>query len=153
MERLIADRPDVLVSDIGMPEEDGSSLIRRVRASRQEQGGDTPAVALTAYARGEDRMNAVVAGFQHHVAKPVEPAELITMIASLARRRRLFLLAPADPQWSERKLGRTRKERPSATPWLALGLHARDALQATEIPVLPCSSKIKSTWTPPRPKS
>ncbi len=85
-ERLVAERPDVLVSDVGMPEEDGFSLIRRVRALGPEQGGDTPAVALTAYARAEDRMNAVAAGFQHHVAKPVEPGELITMVASLAQK-------------------------------------------------------------------
>jgi signal transduction histidine kinase/DNA-binding response OmpR family regulator len=86
MDRLMSHRPDVLVSDIGMPGEDGLSLIRRVRALPPERGGNIPAVALTAYARAEDRMNAVVAGFQHHVAKPVEPAELITMVASLGRR-------------------------------------------------------------------
>ena len=71
-----------------MPDEDGFALMRRVRALPPEQGGDTPAVALTAYARAEDRMNAVMAGFQHHVAKPVEPAELITMVASLGTKRR-----------------------------------------------------------------
>jgi CheY-like chemotaxis protein len=74
------------VSDIGMPREDGYSLIRAVRALGPQRGGDTPAVALTAYARAEDRMKAVMAGFQHHVSKPVEPAELITMVASLAKR-------------------------------------------------------------------
>ena len=78
----------MLVSDIGMPGEDGYSLIRRVRALGPEDGGDTPAVALTAYARAEDRVKAVMAGFQHHVAKPVEPAELITMVASLCKRPR-----------------------------------------------------------------
>ncbi len=87
MERLVTDRPDVLVSDIGMPEEDGYALMRRVRALSPEQGGQTPAVALTAYARAEDRMNAVAAGFQHHVAKPVEAAELIAMVASLGRQK------------------------------------------------------------------
>lgn len=81
-----SERPDILVSDIGMPGEDGYSLIRRVRALDSNQGGNTPAVALTAYARAEDRMKAVVAGFQHHVVKPVEPAELITMVAALAKR-------------------------------------------------------------------
>ena len=87
-ERLQSERPEVLVSDVGMPGEDGYSLIRRVRALGLERGGDTPAVALTAYARAEDRVKAVMAGFQHHVAKPVEPAELIAMIASLSRRPR-----------------------------------------------------------------
>ena len=77
---------DVLVSDIGMPEEDGYALIRQVRALGAEQGGAIPAVALTAYARAEDRMKAVLAGFQMHGTKPVEPAELLTMVASLAGR-------------------------------------------------------------------
>jgi CheY-like chemotaxis protein len=86
-DQLRADRPDVLVSDIGMPNEDGYSLIRRVRSLLPQDGGDTPAIALTAYARPEDRMKAVLAGFEQHVVKPVEPAELITMIASLIRRR------------------------------------------------------------------
>ena len=76
-------RPDVLVSDIGMPVEDGYALLRRVRALGPAAGGDVPAVALTAYARAEDRMQAVLAGYAHHVAKPIEPAELITMVASL----------------------------------------------------------------------
>jgi CheY-like chemotaxis protein len=88
LDLLRADRPDVLVSDIGMPGEDGYALIARVRALPGEQGGDTPAVALTAYARAEDRMRAMVAGFQHHVVKPVEPAELVTLVAMLAGRLR-----------------------------------------------------------------
>lgn len=79
-------RPHVLVSDIGMPSEDGYSLIRRLRELPAEQGGATPAVALTAYARADDRVNVVLAGFQHHLSKPVEPAELIAIVASLARR-------------------------------------------------------------------
>ena len=78
--------PDVLVSDIGMPDQDGYALIQRVRALGAEHGGHVPALALTAYARAEDRMKAVLAGFQMHVAKPVEGAELLTMIASLAGR-------------------------------------------------------------------
>jgi PAS domain S-box-containing protein len=79
-------RADVLISDIEMPGEDGFSLIRRVRQLPAEQGGDIPAAALTAYARPEDRMRALVAGFQIHLPKPVEPAELITVVASLAAR-------------------------------------------------------------------
>ena len=88
LERMRADRPDVLVSDIGMPGEDGYALIRRVRALPPDAGGRTPAVALTAYARAEDRMKAMLAGFQHHVVKPVEPEELITLVAILAGRGR-----------------------------------------------------------------
>jgi len=74
---------DVLLSDIGMPGEDGYSLIKRVRALGRASGGDIPAIALTAYARGEDRIKAVAAGFQMHIAKPVEPAELVAMIAGV----------------------------------------------------------------------
>lgn len=84
LELLKSIRPQILVSDVGMPGEDGYTLIRRVRALPPEQGGDTPAIALTAYARAEDRMKAVMAGFQQHVVKPVEPAELITLVGILA---------------------------------------------------------------------
>ena len=78
-------RPDVLLSDIGMPGEDGYELIRQVRALPAERGGRTPAAALTAFARGEDRRRALLAGFQMHVAKPVDIQELATVVASLAR--------------------------------------------------------------------
>lgn len=80
---LQAYRPDVLVSDIGMPGEDGYALMRRVRAMDPERNGDIPAVALTAYARGEDRIKAVRAGFHVHAAKPLDPAELISAVANL----------------------------------------------------------------------
>ncbi|MBD2004529.1 PAS domain-containing protein [Trichocoleus sp. FACHB-40] len=76
--------PDVLLSDIGMPEEDGYSLIRKVRSLSLERGGSIKAVALTAYAREEDQERAISAGFQMHVAKPVEPAELVAAVSSLA---------------------------------------------------------------------
>ncbi len=79
-------KADVLVSDIGMPGEDGYSLIRKVRALSAEQGGQIPAVALTAYARAEDRTKAIAQGFQMHIPKPVEPTELATVVASLAGR-------------------------------------------------------------------
>ena len=78
-------RPAVLVSDIGMPGEDGYDLIRKVRALPAERGGRTPAVALTAYAGAEDRARAFLAGYQVHVPKPVEPKELMGVVASLAR--------------------------------------------------------------------
>jgi PAS domain S-box-containing protein len=79
---------DVLISDIGMPEEDGYELIRKVRELPEELGGDVPAVALTAYARAEDRLKVLRSGYQMHVAKPVELAELIAVVASLAGRHR-----------------------------------------------------------------
>ena len=74
---------DVLVCDIGMPEEDGYSLIRKVRALAPERGGYIPAVALTAYARVEDRLKVLSSGFQMHVPKPVEPAELVAIMATM----------------------------------------------------------------------
>lgn len=76
--------PDVLVSDIGMPGEDGYSLIRRVRDLAPDRGGRVPAVALTAYVKPEDRMRALAAGFQTHVPKPVDPDELALVVARLA---------------------------------------------------------------------
>lgn len=74
--------PDILVSDIGMPEEDGLSLMRRIRLRAPTAGGMVPAVALTAYARGEDRALALRAGFNSHVSKPIDPGEIIAVIAS-----------------------------------------------------------------------
>ncbi len=79
-------RPDVLLSDIEMPNESGYDLIRQVRALPREEGGATPAAALTAYARASDRTQALRAGFQMYVPKPVEPSELIAVIANLAAR-------------------------------------------------------------------
>jgi PAS domain S-box-containing protein len=79
-------RPSLLVSDIGMPEEDGYTLIGKLRALGPERGGGIPAVALTAYARSEDRMRALASGFQVHVPKPIEADELVVVIASLAGR-------------------------------------------------------------------
>lgn len=83
--QVVTARPDVIISDIGMPEEDGYSFIRRVRKLAADAGGRTPAAALTAYARAEDRRQAMQAGFEMHVPKPVEPAELVTVVATLAR--------------------------------------------------------------------
>ncbi len=80
-------RPDVLLSDIEMPNENGYDLLRQVRALPPEEGGNTPASALTAYARVTDRTRVLRAGFQLHVPKPVEPSELIAVIANLAARR------------------------------------------------------------------
>jgi CheY-like chemotaxis protein len=77
---------DLLVSDIGMPEEDGYTMIQRIRSFTPESGGRIPAIALTAYSRASDRIRALEVGFQMHVPKPVEPAELMMVIASLTGR-------------------------------------------------------------------
>jgi PAS domain S-box-containing protein len=77
-------RPDVIVSDIGMPDKDGYEFIREIRSKRNVK--ELPAAALTAFARAEDRRQAMLAGFQTHVAKPVDPAELVAVVASLAGR-------------------------------------------------------------------
>ena len=86
LEALPRFKPDVLVSDIGMPGEDGYALIRKVRVLAAEQGGQIPAVALTAYARAEDRIRALASGFQLHMPKPVNPEELVAVVANLAGR-------------------------------------------------------------------
>ncbi len=87
-------KPHVLISDIVMPVEDGYSLIRKLRAMGSERGGDTPAIALTAYAQAEDRTRTFLAGFNLYVQKPVEPAELAAAIANLAGRTRTRKEAP-----------------------------------------------------------
>jgi CheY-like chemotaxis protein/anti-sigma regulatory factor (Ser/Thr protein kinase) len=86
LEEIAVERPDVLVSDIEMPDTNGYELVRQLRHSDSPELRRLPAVALTAYARTEDRVKALLAGFQTHVPKPVEPAELVTVIASLAQR-------------------------------------------------------------------
>jgi CheY-like chemotaxis protein len=86
-ERALAEfSPQVLVSDIGMPEEDGYMLIRRIRTLPPEQGGRIPAAALTAFAGAEDRRRALQAGFQMHVPKPIDARELVAVVAQLAGR-------------------------------------------------------------------
>jgi signal transduction histidine kinase/ActR/RegA family two-component response regulator len=80
-------RPHVLISDVSMPGVDGYALIDRVRALGLDRGGRTPAVALTAYARAEDRERALAVGFQMHLAKPVEPADLVEVVSRLTGRR------------------------------------------------------------------
>jgi CheY-like chemotaxis protein len=79
-------RPDVLISDIEMPGEDGYALIRKVRALDPSDGGKTPAIALTAYGRVQDRMLSLAAGYSMHVPKPVDPGELTMIVASVAGR-------------------------------------------------------------------
>jgi PAS domain S-box-containing protein len=88
LEALATFAPDILISDIGMPDVDGYELIKQIRSMSAEQGGRLPAVALTAYARTEDRLHALRSGYQMHVPKPVELAELVAVISSLAQRSR-----------------------------------------------------------------
>ncbi|MGH9767886.1 MAG: ATP-binding response regulator, partial [Blastocatellia bacterium] len=83
LEALERFRPDALVSDIAMPDQDGYDLIRQVRSREPERGGKIPAIAVTAYADALDRVRGLAAGFQMYVAKPVDPDELIAVVASL----------------------------------------------------------------------
>jgi CheY-like chemotaxis protein len=80
---VIGWQPEVIVSDIAMPEEDGYALIRKVRELPGDLGGRTPAVALTAMARPRDRVRALAAGFQTHLPKPIDPSELVLAVANL----------------------------------------------------------------------
>lgn len=77
--------PDVIVSDIGMPDEDGYAFVRRLRTFPRERGGGTPIVALTAYTSANDRRRALEAGYDHHLPKPVDTEELIRVLDRLAR--------------------------------------------------------------------
>jgi PAS domain S-box-containing protein len=87
LEEITRTRPDLIISDIGMAEENGYDLIRKVRALSPEEGGHIPAIALTAYAGVFDRRRALLAGFQTHLAKPVEPDDLVAVILSLTFRQ------------------------------------------------------------------
>jgi signal transduction histidine kinase/CheY-like chemotaxis protein len=88
-EAFQAARPDILISDLGMPDNDGFELLSWVRALGREQGGNVPAIALTAFARSEDRLRALEAGFSAHISKPVEASELISAVAGI--------VGPASP--------------------------------------------------------
>jgi CheY-like chemotaxis protein/anti-sigma regulatory factor (Ser/Thr protein kinase) len=100
---LDTEQPDVVVADLGMPHVDGFQFIDRVRRHRNPRVRAVPAAALTAYARSEDRMKALAAGFQIHLAKPIDPAELITTIASLAKR--LQVTEGPDPSDADSRKG------------------------------------------------
>ncbi|HKP46518.1 MAG TPA: response regulator, partial [Pyrinomonadaceae bacterium] len=86
LQLLAANDFDMLISDIGMPQMDGYDLMRKIRQTEKDKQKPIPAVALTAYARVQDRMRAILAGYSTHVTKPVEPNELVTVVASLAGR-------------------------------------------------------------------
>jgi signal transduction histidine kinase/FixJ family two-component response regulator len=87
LEALASEAFDVLISDIGMPDEDGYSLIAKVRALSKDRGGEIPAAALTAYANEEDRIRVLRSGFQIHMPKPISPSELVAIVANLAGRK------------------------------------------------------------------
>jgi PAS domain S-box-containing protein len=116
LELLAALRPHLLISDIGMPEMDGYTLIRRIRSEPPMRSArELPAIALTAFARSEDRTMALLAGFQSHLSKPVEAAELIATVATLAAAPSFnpiqdqgSLQAPTEPQDAARASGTTR---------------------------------------------
>ncbi|WP_116141210.1 response regulator [Trinickia diaoshuihuensis] len=91
LEACAAESPDVIVSDIGLPGVDGYEFIRRLRTSEGQRGRSTPAAALTAFARSEDRRRALLAGYQTHLAKPVDPLELVVVVAALAGRTAPFV--------------------------------------------------------------
>jgi PAS domain S-box-containing protein len=84
-------KPDVIVADIGMPEIDGFELIKRIRALPNSEASNVPAAALTAFARSDDRTRALQSGFEMHLAKPVDPGELVASVATLVRRKRTSL--------------------------------------------------------------
>jgi PAS domain S-box-containing protein len=88
LEVLQSERPNVILADIGMPEMDGYEFIKSIRASSDPQVRDIPAAALTAFARSEDRTRAMQSGFEMHLAKPVDPGELVASVATLVRRYR-----------------------------------------------------------------
>ena len=86
MQAIRQQRPDVLVSDIAMPDEDGYGLIEKVRSLENGDSQSIPAVAITAYAKDEDRARALSSGFQIYLAKPIELTELVSVVARAARR-------------------------------------------------------------------
>ena len=86
LQAMASFRPEVLLSDIAMPGENGYELIRAVRALPAESGGSVPAIALTAFARSEDRQRALAAGFQRHLAKPVDQGELVDAVSAMLSR-------------------------------------------------------------------
>jgi CheY-like chemotaxis protein len=88
LEAIARVHPDVVLLDLGMPEIDGFELIRRIRSSNDAQVRQIPAAALTAFARAEDRTKALQSGFEMHLAKPIDPAELVASVVTLSRRAR-----------------------------------------------------------------
>lgn len=94
---LASSRPDVIISDIGMPDEDGYAFLRAVRSLPEDAGGATPAIALTAYSRAEDRLRALAAGYSRHLAKPIERTKLLEEVYTLLEVGKRRPRAPRDP--------------------------------------------------------
>jgi PAS domain S-box-containing protein len=88
LDQLAGLRPDILIADIGLPDLDGFEMVRRIRSRAEPLVRDTPAIALTAYARSQDRVRALESGFQMHIGKPADPAELVAAVSAFARRNR-----------------------------------------------------------------
>jgi CheY-like chemotaxis protein len=86
LKTLKSTQPDILLCDIGMPDMDGYMLMRQIRAMSPEQGGEIPAIALTAYAGESNQQQALKAGFQYHLAKPVEPMDVIAVIIEISKK-------------------------------------------------------------------
>ena len=109
MKALTQFKPNILLSDIGMPDVNGYMLLRQVRALSPEQGGTIPAIALTAYAGELDQKQALAAGFQQHIAKPVEPDQLVKLIADLLPKNKPSAttsnLTPLNPSCEMAKMG------------------------------------------------
>jgi CheY-like chemotaxis protein len=95
LDMFLAEPAGLLISDLGMPEMDGFELLSRLRALPRERGGRVPAIALTAFARSEDRLRALEAGFSAHISKPVEPGELIAAVAGIVGPSTPMLAGPA----------------------------------------------------------
>ena len=87
LDRIAGTKPDVLLADLGLPGEDGYTLLRRIRAMKAFDAEALPAVALTAYVRASDRQRALAAGFLHYIVKPVDPEELVKVIVSVIAMR------------------------------------------------------------------
>jgi signal transduction histidine kinase/DNA-binding response OmpR family regulator len=135
--------PDVLLSDIEMPEVDGYTLMQQVRAAEATRGGVVPAVALTAYTRLEDRLRAFASGFQMHVPKPVDPAELVTVIASLAGRLSQGGQSGAPHEQPRAQQGSVRPSRgEQSRRGLALALSEGVNSQVNVASDTPCASSV-----------
>jgi CheY-like chemotaxis protein len=88
LEALVRTRPDILLTELDLPDESGYALLRKVRSLPDDAGGRTPAAVVTTRSRVEDRVEALLAGFQMHLDKPVRPAELVAVVSNLAGRPR-----------------------------------------------------------------
>ena len=131
-------RPEILISDIGMPDEDGYSLIRRIRDRSPEEGGLIPAIAVSAYAREEDRIRSLSAGYQMHLAKPFEPLDLTAAIERLARRSPRGVSADPVSRTSSRQKDPSSASAPpeSSSPRILIIEDDRDSREGLREPIV-----------------